>query len=201
MNSGIYIIKNLINNFVYVGSSCNFDTRKAVHFRDLRDNKHHCQYLQNAWNKYGEMNFKIEIIEYVQNENFLIPFEQVYLDFYKKIGIYNTCLIAGRTSGRKPSNDTLQKMRARRHSEEVKNKISLSLKNRIPWNKGKRKIKIKTQFRKILTAYDQSGNLMHRFIGFNEAQKAGYDKGGVWRAINNKNYTYKGLIWKQEIIE
>jgi group I intron endonuclease len=197
-NSGIYIIKNLITNFVYVGSTNNFRIRKAVHIRDLKDNKHHCIHLQNAWNKYGENNFKIELIQYIENESFLIPFEQVYLDFYKKFGIYNICLIAGRTIGRKPSSETLQKMRSRRHSEEVKNKISSSLKNRIPWNKGRGKKKAdKKVFRKVLTCYDKDGNLISTYVGYKEAAKDGYDKGGIWRAIHNENYTYKGMIWKE----
>lgn len=62
--SGIYLITNLINFKVYVGSTLNFRHRKAVHLHRLKNkscdaNKH----LLAAWRKYGEENFSFEIIE------------------------------------------------------------------------------------------------------------------------------------------
>jgi len=64
---GIYKIINIINNKYYVGSTLDLYQRKTTHFRKLRINKHHCIHLQNAWNKYGEENFKFEIIEELNN--------------------------------------------------------------------------------------------------------------------------------------
>lgn len=62
-DKGIYKITNIINNKYYVGSSLDLMSRKANHFRKLKTNRHHCAHLQNAWNKYGEENFKWEVIE------------------------------------------------------------------------------------------------------------------------------------------
>lgn len=61
--SGIYKIRNIVNDKLYVGSSCSMQERKTKHIRDLRLNKHHSPKLQNAWNKYGENNFVFEVIK------------------------------------------------------------------------------------------------------------------------------------------
>ena len=61
--SGIYQIRNLVNNKIYVGSSNNLYRRKTYeHFRELRLNKHHNKYLQNSYNCHGEENFVFEVI-------------------------------------------------------------------------------------------------------------------------------------------
>jgi len=62
--SGIYKITNIVNNKIYIGCASNIRTRKNCHLHDLRNNYHINSYLQNAWNKYGEINFKFELIEY-----------------------------------------------------------------------------------------------------------------------------------------
>ena len=63
--SGIYSIFNIINNKQYVGSSKNIRRRIKEHYRDLQNNKHHSQPLQNAWNKYGKYSFefKMEVVQ------------------------------------------------------------------------------------------------------------------------------------------
>ena len=71
-SSGIYVIRNLINNKVYVGSTKNFYNRKATHFKLLRENKHWNVKLQRSFNFHGEGNFKFEIIERVVYEKEII---------------------------------------------------------------------------------------------------------------------------------
>ena len=58
----IYEIKNKINNKRYIGRTKYPINRKNRHFKDLKDNIHHCLYLQNAYNKYGEQNFEFSIL-------------------------------------------------------------------------------------------------------------------------------------------
>ena len=60
--SGIYKIVNKINGKYYVGSSKDVINYRWIHHkRALRSNRHKNDYLQNAWNKYGEDNFEIII--------------------------------------------------------------------------------------------------------------------------------------------
>ena len=63
MNGGIYQIKNIINNKVYIGSAKNFEEREKRHFRALRGNYHHSILLQKSFNKYGRDKFVFEILE------------------------------------------------------------------------------------------------------------------------------------------
>ena len=80
----IYIIKNIINNKFYIGS-CSTQLHKRLnhHINSLQRNDHKNTHLQNAFNKYGEDNFIIEILE-ICDENILAR-EQFYLDKFDAI--------------------------------------------------------------------------------------------------------------------
>jgi group I intron endonuclease len=120
MKSGVYIIKNKINNKFYIGSSINIKKRFREHLSSLRNNSHHSKYLQNAFNKHKENNFTFEILEECDSE-FLILREQYFIDILSPV--YNMAKIAGNTLGLKRTEDT-------------KKKLSKSHKGQIPWNKG-----------------------------------------------------------------
>lgn len=123
-NSGVYIIKCLSNNKIYVGSSVNIKKRINRHFNDLKNGKHSSPQLQNTFNKYGDCSFNVEIIEEFTNGSITLKelhsIEQKYLDKFKpylKENGFNTCPIAG-----SPNQIKL--------TEETKKKISNSLKGR-----------------------------------------------------------------------
>lgn len=60
---GIYEIRNLINNKVYIGQAKNIKRRWIYHKSKLKLNKHWNKYLQYSYNKYGKENFAFTIIE------------------------------------------------------------------------------------------------------------------------------------------
>lgn len=78
MNSGIYMIKNLTNNKVYIGSSLILSKRQYKHFWMLKKGIHDNEHLQKSYNLNGYENFKFEIVELcssdllVEKENFYI---------------------------------------------------------------------------------------------------------------------------------
>lgn len=80
--SYIYQIKNNANGKIYIGSSKNYKKRWKQHIAELNSNSHYNKYLQNAWNKYGEDNFKFTILEEVDLSDQFIK-EQEYLNKYK----------------------------------------------------------------------------------------------------------------------
>ena len=81
--SGVYQIRCLINNKIYVGSTVNFETRKKDHFKRLENNKHN-RYFQNAFNKHGEDNFECEILEIIEDDiDTIRQREQYYMDYLK----------------------------------------------------------------------------------------------------------------------
>ena len=91
-NCGIYIIKNSLNNKIYVGGSKNLEARKLDHFRRLKNNKHKNINLQNAYNLSGRKNLDFIIILYC--ESFEIKkYEQFFVDQNRNSGLlYNICL-------------------------------------------------------------------------------------------------------------
>jgi len=60
--SGVYKIRNIINNECYFGSATNIHVRWKKHLNLLKNGVHHSIRLQNAWNKHGKENFVFEIV-------------------------------------------------------------------------------------------------------------------------------------------
>lgn len=112
---GIYIIKNVKNNKVYVGSTNkSLLLRKKQHFNNLKNNKHENPYLQNSWNKHGENNFlfivileqeKINIDELLKLESNII---KKYKALDRKFG-YNICEVGKSRLGTKWSEESKSK--------------------------------------------------------------------------------------------
>lgn len=69
MKSGIYLITNTSNNKKYIGSSKRLKHRWYEHKHLLSNGKHNNRHLQNAWNKYGGVSFKYEVLEYCESED------------------------------------------------------------------------------------------------------------------------------------
>ncbi|SRR6266852_3028017 len=135
--SGIYCILNIKTNKAYIGSAVNISKRWILHLHQLRKNKHYNKYLQNSWNKYGEENFKFEILEYCNKEELLTK-EQFWIDWLSPK--YNRALIAGSRLGVKLSDGTKLKLsllhKGKPKSEEHKLKIKQQDKS---YNRNKNK--------------------------------------------------------------
>ena len=82
-SSGIYAIRNIINNKVYIGQAVNLHKRNREHFNSLRQGKHDSIKLQRAWNKYGPDSFIFEILEPIKDRNLLMQEEQKWIDDLK----------------------------------------------------------------------------------------------------------------------
>ena len=66
----IYVITNLINSKTYVGKTTStIDERWQEHCRDSKKERCEKRPLYDAFNKYGIENFKIEELEYIEDEN------------------------------------------------------------------------------------------------------------------------------------
>lgn len=69
MECFIYAITNIVTSRRYVGSSVDPQRRWTTHRSELRYNRHHCTYLQNSFNKYGEENFVFSIIRCLETND------------------------------------------------------------------------------------------------------------------------------------
>lgn len=132
MASGIYMIENLINGRLYIGSATNIDKRWKAHRRVLQRQKHENSHLQRAWNKYGSESFAFRFVETVEPEQ-LIAREQEYLDAYWSKGLYNISPTAGSPLGVKHPIATRNKMseagKGRVFSDETKAKMAEARRN------------------------------------------------------------------------
>lgn len=143
--SGVYQIVNESNGMIYIGSSKNMHTRIIQHKSDLRNGRHKNPKLQNAFDKYGESNFRFAIIEYVDNENNLFMREQHHIDKTnscdRNIG-YNLNTFASGGGGAKGSkngwygmgylhNNFLNPFYGKTHTNETRQKLSDYAKSRI----------------------------------------------------------------------
>lgn len=77
---GIYSITNIINSKCYVGQSVDISRRFSQHRSNLNKNKHVNRHLQYAWNKYGENNFKFDVLEICKAED-LNEKEKYWIDY------------------------------------------------------------------------------------------------------------------------
>lgn len=85
---GIYCIENAINHKKYIGMSRNIKRRWSEHRHELRNHIHVNPYLQCAWDKYLEENFKFYIIE-LCDETLLSERECYYIQLYKTLSHEN----------------------------------------------------------------------------------------------------------------
>lgn len=113
---GIYIISNIKNGKVYIGSSKAIQKRLYQHKYLLKNNKSHSPKLQNAYNKYGKESFIFAIIECCKEEN-LKDVEKMWIEFYDCVNKGYNC-----------SNDTECSTRGLKHSDDTRKKMSLAQK-------------------------------------------------------------------------
>lgn len=112
LNCGIYCILNIANCKLYIGSSVNLSARFRKHISELRRRKHHNQYLQNSFNKYGEENFVFVVLEFVRDEKKVTEIEQSYIELFSHNVLYNMNVNATNSLG-------LKRKSATKNSKEV----------------------------------------------------------------------------------
>ena len=95
----VYRITNIQTQKKYVGITEDFERRKRKHIKELKNNTHHSQKLQNAWNYWGENNFERTVREVQINQ-----YDDLYdieVEEIKKYNSYNdgyNCNSGGRIS-------------------------------------------------------------------------------------------------------
>jgi len=153
MSCGIYKIISKINDKEYIGSSCDIEHRFYIHLNDLKNQKHHNEHIQRAYNKYGKNNLVLEISELCNKEDLLIK-EQYYLDTLKP---YINGLNVSEYADRPPS------WLGKKHTEETKRKISEGNKGKIISKKQRKQVSVRHKGKKI--SDEQKKFLSDKFSG------------------------------------
>lgn len=183
--SGIYCIRNIIDNKVYIGSAINLQKRWNRHVSHLNHNKHHSIRLQKAFNKYGKSNFAFEVLDYVSNPNNLIKYEQLWLNQLKPE--YNICKIAGSCLGTKQSKETKQKrsLTLKGHVVTLKTREKLSIINKEKCKGSKNpNAKLNDLIVKEIREKYKSGNYSLSTL----AEEVGVLKAQIWKIVRNKSW-------------
>lgn len=120
---GVYGIRNIISNKIYIGGTVNLKKRIASHFARLRRGVHKKRNLQEDYDTIGMNNFEVIIFSYCEKE-YLPTQEEEYYQYYKD-NSYN-------------KRHNTQTNKGLRHTDEVFRKIgkkvSKALKGKTPKN-------------------------------------------------------------------
>ena len=176
---GIY--KLSINDYYYIGSSKNLGKRKTTHLSQLKNNKHHNIFLQRIYNKYkSEINF--EILELIEDENFLKKIEQEFLDIHlidEKCVNIGSLASGGDNLSNNPNKElikqkiskTLKEKNALLTQKERNDKFGLNGKNNGNWKGGKCKCRCGNDL-----SYSAKGNLCINCIDRSGNKNSFYNK-------------------------
>ena len=191
---GVYKIENLINGKVYIGQTkeC-FQRRYWLHRWELKNGTHKNSYLQKAWNKYGEKNFKFEVIEILPKEE-IDNREKFWIKKYKNLNMCYSIQDGGQPDKvvelslemrQKIGELNRQRLLGSKLSEETKRKMSLSRKNKHQYKKTD-----------ILTL-EQAKEIKQRLINGEKSKKIAQDLNVPYKTVNNilSNDSFKTTVF------
>ena len=219
-NIGIYIIKNNIDDRVYIGSSINLKKRFYAHINSLRNKNHHNTKLQNFVNKYGLNVLLFEIICNCSKHE-LIKLEQFYIDkFNAYIKGFNCSPTAGNILNFKMSNESKMKIskalkkhkRTEEHCKSLsnaqKNKPKLFLRGlkRTPEQiknisqgqlNSKKAIEAKKKNRKPIIQFTKNGSFVKNWESIKQiSEELKIDASNIVKVLKNKKLSAYGFVWK-----
>lgn len=184
---GLYVIKCLVNNTAYVGSTNRLSRRKAEHFNKLRKNDHPNQHLQFAFNKYGENSFIFMKKRYSGvNQADLRTKEDSLLELYKiKGAVFNLRPVnPGRPWGWRPSEEHRRILSETKlgipKSEEVKRRCSI----------GK-----SDTFKAVVGTSLIDGSILS-FKSTRDAEKVGFGRKEIRYCCNGIHHKHKNYSWR-----
>jgi group I intron endonuclease len=86
MKTGVYLITNVVNGKIYIGSATkSFKRRWAEHKKTLRGSRHINRYLQRSWSKYGEPAFTFDVLEETAPDD-AVAAEEFWINYFIYIG-------------------------------------------------------------------------------------------------------------------
>lgn len=208
--SGIYCIRNIINNKVYVGKSINIYERIRVHInllnkKSLNENNH----FISTWHKYGRNSFEYFILEDVPKNEGLMKERELYwmikLESTNPEKGYNirmdsrTNMIISKETRKKLSEAQIKRF----SNPEEREKASKNFK-RIMSNLELRKqiSKSVSKSKQIYNfiQYDKNMNFIKRWKSIKEiiVTYPSYKWQNIYSVCNGYKPTYMGFMWKKE---
>jgi group I intron endonuclease len=213
--SGIYIIKNRINNKVYVGKSINIYIRIKQHItllntRSLDENR----YLISAWHKYGKENFEYSVLEYLEPDDDILKERELFwmrkLNSTNRDTGYNlredtttNCIVSQETRELQSRNRKARYAANPHMIEKIRENSRLMWKN----NPEKMQLAIEKVSRKITKhkfyQYDKNMTLIKEWETVLDILKANptYKRHNIYAVCSGEKPSMYGYVWKKELIE
>lgn len=207
-NCGIYGIRNLINNKIYVGKSINIYERMRFHInklnkKDKNDNIH----LINSWHKYGRDNFEYIILEYLPKNDDILKERELYwilkLKSNQKEFGYNLrldsdtkCILSEETKKRM----SISKIKLYSSPEYDTMKHSHSYWKDNPTAKKEMAKKVsKKQHKFKIQQFDKNDNFIKEWFSVEEIIKSNpnYKWQNIYAVCNGYKPTIYGYIWRK----
>lgn len=179
----IYCIINLINNKKYVGKTTQtIEKRFTEHCQDSKRKRCEKRPLYNAFNKYGIENFKIQQLEFVEDDNRLSEREIFWI---KELNTYGSGGYNASQGGDGTiiynHEEIIELVNLGYTQQQVSNKIGCSKDTVFKVLKA-HGVKSRAGFAKLIAQFDLTGNYIQTFWGGNNVQKWLISKG----ITNNK---------------
>jgi len=210
--SGIYCIKNKINNKMYIGKSYNIYKRLILHRHCLnfKEKKHENDYLINAWNKYGEDNFECFVLEYCErNDSILTEREYYWITYYNTIDSeigYNLRLdkksyVCHESTRKLLSQRMYERYERKGEREKVSKRTSLFWANNPEVKKEMAKKVSKQKIKYYIEQYTRNNELITVYESINEVieKNPSYKWQNIYSVCNDYKPTYMGFIWKKKL--
>lgn len=86
--TGVFQIRNLINNRVFIESSVDMKAKWNRHKAELRIRSHRNKLLQKEWNEYGENNFVLEVLSELEKK------DEPHINYQKELKLLQEMVIA-----------------------------------------------------------------------------------------------------------
>ena len=210
--SGIYCIRNIINNKVYIGKSINIYYRIKNHIGALNGKirKHENEYLINSWHKYGKENFEYFVIEYLDKEESLLSERELHwINYYNstnsskgynlRLDVKSKCIV---------SNSTREKLRiaTNKRFENIEEREKVSKRSKKFWKENpnilkemsKKLSEIKLKY-KILQ-YTKEMILIKEYNSVKQVieENPDYKWQNIYSVCNGYKPSIYGYIWRKE---
>lgn len=213
--SGVYLIKNLINNKVYVGQSFNIHRRMIEHINLLKNKSlDENRYLIEDWFKYGRDNFQYIVVEYLEKDrNILKEREKHWINHFNSFNEdtgYNLRIDSCGPSVFSDRTRELQsKNRIQRYIDRPELKEGVSNHFKKFWKENPDKLKsMSEKVSKLITKYHiyqydkKTKEFIRKWETLTEILKENptYKKHNIYAVCSGEKPSMYGYIWEKRLI-